>query len=287
MMVKMTVQGGLIYLTLTLFAATVIARRGGWRAIGNAFWGTGFVAAVASVAWRGLHTGHPPMQNLFEFFLCMAAALWPLSVWSRWRNGLDTTVQDALLGMLILVPAGFVFGEEVRRLPPALQSALFIPHVGSYVAGYVLLARAALMALPLFRRDVAGDRMRQAETASRQTAAVGFVLLTLGLFLGSLWGKICWGHYWQFDPKEMWSLATWLVYAGYFHEGSGTLLCSEPKRFWRRCAWIGLLFIACAHARCRATRTLAALLWLGLLFIVLTLTWINLSRLFAGMHNYA
>ncbi len=51
MMVKMTVQGGLIYLTLTLFAATVIARRGGWRAIGNAFWGTGFVAAVASVAF--------------------------------------------------------------------------------------------------------------------------------------------------------------------------------------------------------------------------------------------
>ena len=139
-------------------AATVIARRGGWRAIGNAFWGTGFVAAVASVAWRGLHTGHPPMQNLFEFFLSMAAALWPLSVWSRWRNGLDTTVQDALLGMLILVPAGFVFGEEVRRLPPALHSALFIPHVGSYVAGYVLLARAALMALPLFRRDVADDR---------------------------------------------------------------------------------------------------------------------------------
>ncbi|HRR34619.1 MAG TPA: cytochrome c biogenesis protein CcsA [Kiritimatiellia bacterium] len=261
MMVKMTLQGGLIYLTFTLFAATVIARRGGWRTIGNAFWGTGFVAAVASVAWRGLDTGHPPMQNLFEFFLCMAAALWPLSVWSRWRNGLDTAVQDALLGMLILFPAGFVFGEDVRRLPPALQSPLFIPHVGSYVAGYVMLARAALMALPLFRRDIGSERMRQAETASRQTAAAGFVLLTLGLVLGSLWGKICWGHYWQFDPKEMWSLATWLVYVGYFHE-------------------------RLAHG-VRAPRTLAALLWIGLLFIVLTLTWINLSRLFAGMHNYA
>ncbi len=261
MMVKMTLQGGLIYLTLTLFVATVFAWRGGRRAIGSAFWGTGFVAAVASVAWRGLHTGHPPMQNLFEFFLCMAAALWPLSLWSRWRNGLDTTVQDALLGMLILVPAGFVFGEEVRRLPPALQSTLFIPHVGSYVAGYVLLARAALMALPLFRRDTSADRMSQAETASRQTAVVGFVLLTLGLFLGSLWGKICWGHYWQFDPKEMWSLATWLIYVGYFHE-------------------------RLVHG-VRAPRALAGLLWIGLLFIVLTLTWINLSRLFAGMHTYA
>ena len=178
MTVKMTVQGGLIYLTLVFFVATIIARRGGWRTIGNAFWGTGFVAAVASVIWRGLHTGHPPMQNLFEFFLCMAAALWPLSVLSRRHNGLDTTVQDALLGVLILIPAGFVFGEDVRRLPPALQSSLFIPHVGSYVAGYVLMARAALMALRCSNGTslaICCARRRQ----PRQTATIGFVLLTL------------------------------------------------------------------------------------------------------------
>jgi ABC-type transport system involved in cytochrome c biogenesis permease subunit len=261
MMVKLTYQGGFIYLTLTLFVATAVAMRGGWREIGRGFWGAGFVAAVGSVAWRGLHTGHPPMQNLFEFFLCMAAALWPLSLWSRWRNGIDTTVQDALLGALILFPAGFVFGEDVRRLPPALQSSLFIPHVGSYVAGYVMMARAALMALPLFKASTDEDVLRRADAAARQTAAAGFVLLTLGLLLGSVWGKICWGHYWQFDPKEMWSLATWLTYGGYFHYRLKNGL--------------------------RSPGALAALLWLGLLFIVLTLTWINLSRLFSGMHNYA
>lgn len=262
MMVKLTFQGGLIYLTLTLFAATALALWVGRRAIGRGFWFAGFVAALASVVWRGAHTGHPPMQNLFEFFLCMAAALWPLSQWSRWHNRLDTDLRDALLGAVILFPAGFVFSEEVRRLPPALQSPLFIPHVASYVAGYVMLARAALMALPLFRA-AALDRMtlERTETAARQTAAAGFVLLTLGLLLGSLWGKICWGHYWQWDPKETWSLATWLMYGGLFH-----------YRLRR-----GL----------RAPGTLAALMWLGLLFIVLTLTWINVSRLFAGMHNYA
>ena len=260
-MVKMTLQGGLIYLTLMFFLATAAAARIGRRPIAQGFWITGFVVAVASVIWRGVHTGHPPMQNLFEFFLCMAAALWPLSVWSRRHNGIDTTVQDALLGVLILFPAGFVFGEEARRLPPALQSHLFIPHVGSYVAGYVLLARAALLALPLFKGTTEAEGLRRADEASRQTAAAGFVLLTLGLLLGAVWGKICWGHYWQFDPKEMWSIATWLMYGGYFH-------CRLTR---------GL----------RSPKTLAALLWLGLLFIVLTLTWINLSRLFSGMHNYA
>ncbi len=261
MMVKMTLQGGLIYLTLALFLATAVALRSGGRTVGRGFWFTGFIVAVLSVVWRGVHTGHPPMQNLFEFFLCMGAALWPLSQWSRRRNGIDTEMQDALLGALILIPAGFVFGEEARRLPPALQSPLFIPHVASYVAGYVLLARAALIALPMMRAATDAVRVRQADAASRQTAAVGFVLLTLGLLLGSLWGKICWGHYWQWDPKEMWSLATWLMYGGYFHYRLKTGL--------------------------RKPKTVAAFLWLGFLFVVLTLTWINVSRLFAGMHNYA
>ena len=260
MMVKETLQGGLIYLTMAFFLAAALLP-GRFRAAGRKVWFLGFVAAVASVVWRGFHTGHPPMQNLFEFFLCMAAFLWPLSLWSRRQTGTDTAFQDALLGLIILFPAGFVFSEEVRRLPPALQSPLFIPHVGSYVAGYVLLARAALMALPLFRACTDDERVRRVDAASRQTAAVGFVLLTLGLLLGSLWGKICWGHYWQWDPKEMWSLATWLLYGGAFH-----------YRF--------------RHG-VRSPRALAALLWLGLLFVVLTLTWINVSRLFAGMHNYA
>lgn len=261
MTLKMTLQGGLIYLTFVFFLATALAGRFSRKSLSRWFWAAAFVSAMVSVTWRGLHTGHPPMQNLFEFFLCMAAALWPLSQWSRWKNGIDTETRDALLGLVILFPAGFIFSEDVRRLPPALQSPLFIPHVASYVAGYVMLARAALLALPLMRKSGTESDLRTADVAVRQTAAAGFVLLTAGLLLGAVWGKICWGHYWHFDPKEMWSLATWLMYGGYFHY--------RLKQ--------GL----------RYHRALAALLWLGLLFVVLTLTWINLSRLFSGLHNYA
>lgn len=264
MTVKSTPQGLLIYLTMTAFlVAAILLRDKKRQPLGRGFWFAGFVAAVASVAYRGVHTGHAPMQNLFEFFLCMAASLWPLSWLSKKQTGLDTAFQDALLGLLILIPAGFVFDEGIRRLPPALQSPLFVPHVGSYIAAYIVLARATLMALPMFSAHARADpaRLRQLDTASRQTAAMGFVLLTLGLLLGSLWGKICWGHYWQWDPKEMWSLATWFVYGAYFHYRlkNGT----------------------------REPRTLAALLLAGLVFIILTLTWINVSRLFPGVHNYA
>ena len=55
------------------------------------------------------------------------------------------------------------------------------------------------------------------EQATYRMVCVGFPLLTLGLILGSYWGKLAWGDYWGWDPKELWSLASWLVYVGYFH----------------------------------------------------------------------
>ena len=34
---------------------------------------------------------------------------------------------------------------------------------------------------------------------------------------GSLWAQSAWDSYWSWDPKETWSLITWLVYAAYLH----------------------------------------------------------------------
>ena len=150
-----------------------------------------------------------------------------------------TTRCLALLLALVLIPVAFVMDGRVRRLMPALQSPFFVPHVGAYVQGYILLVRAAL-------------------GTGRRLAALGFLLLTVGLVLGAAWGKVCWGHWWQFDPKEMWSLATWFVYAAYFH--------LRPRL---------------------SPRAARAFLAAGAVLILLTLTWINLSRLFTGMHSYA
>ena len=198
-----------------------------------------FLGAVAMLVHRGITTGHPPMQNMYEFLICTAALLPVLTfVSARWDRQ-DTLLVDSILLALVLMPVGFFMDGSVKRLMPALQSPFFVPHVGAYVIGYVLLVRAAM-------------------GAGRRLVGLGFFLLTLGLVLGAWWGKVCWGHWWQFDPKEMWSLATWLLYAAYFH--LRPRLSSLADR---------------------------AFLVAGAVMVVLTLTWINLSRLFTGMHSYA
>jgi cytochrome c-type biogenesis protein CcsB len=46
---------------------------------------------------------------------------------------------------------------------------------------------------------------------------LGMPFLTLCIVTGAFWAEKAWGSYWSWDPKETWSLITWLIYAGYLH----------------------------------------------------------------------
>lgn len=46
----------------------------------------------------------------------------------------------------------------------------------------------------------------------------GFLLLTIGMITGSIVAQGAHGTYWRWDPKEVWSLITWLCYAVLLHQ---------------------------------------------------------------------
>ena len=46
----------------------------------------------------------------------------------------------------------------------------------------------------------------------------GFSFLTVGMLSGSVYAQYALGRYWQWDPKEVWTLITWLFYAVLLHE---------------------------------------------------------------------
>jgi cytochrome c-type biogenesis protein CcsB len=45
----------------------------------------------------------------------------------------------------------------------------------------------------------------------------GFALLTIGLITGFIYAKSIWGRFWGWDPKEIFSVGTWLIYAALLH----------------------------------------------------------------------
>ncbi len=209
------------------------------------------VAAVA-IGYRWWQVDHPPMRNLFEAFLWLPPILAGATLVTWRATRLWVTRLDAVLGLVVAFPLAFVFSAQVGQLPPALQSPLFVPHVLGYMLAYALMARAFVLELCARAVQEPAPYRREVD----RNVAWGFCLITFALALGSIWGNEAWGAYWQWDPKEQWSLATWLVYVAYYH--------IRERKAWR-----------------------APLLGLGLLTILLTVTWINLSKLFPGLHNYA
>jgi len=263
MEIKYTVQGALIYLAmagyLLAFAATLLK----YRKTGQVLYLLGFITAVLSLSYRWYHVGHIPMQNLFEVFLCLGAMIFPISLFCSRALRIGGYSADMLIGAIVLFPAGFVFSAEPQQLPPALQCWLFVPHVAAYMLSYIFMAKAALQAIAQFagKTPNPGKEPLDAETATYRMVRAGFPLLTLGLILGSYWGQLAWGDYWGWDPKELWSLAAWLVYVGYFH---------FRYMFGKK------------YPRINSTWAIA-----GMTLIVITLLWVNLSRLFPSLHSYA
>jgi ABC-type transport system involved in cytochrome c biogenesis permease subunit len=261
MAVKYTIQGLLIYATITGYLLAFISMLLRRRKAGQILFMTGFLFGCVGLCYRWFAVGHIPMQNLFEVFLCLGALVYPISIFCNRILCIGDVSADMLIGAIVLFPAGFVFSAEPQQLPPALQSRLFAPHVFVYMLSYVLMAKAAVQAaIQLAGRRATCDTI-EPEQATYRMICAGFPLLTLGLILGSVWGQQAWGDWWGWDPKELWSLASWLVYVGYFH-----FRYMFGKRFSRlNSAWAIM----------------------GLAVIIITLLWVNLSKLFPGLHNYA
>ena len=263
MEIKYTIQGLLIYITITAYVLGLVMTLVRVRKAGDALYLVGFLVACSAFCYRWHHVRHVPLQNLFEVFVCLGMVIYPISLFCRRVLRVGGECADMLIGAIVLFPAGFVFGAEPRQLPPALQSWVFAPHVAVYVLSYILMAKATFQAICQLAGTTpnSDENLLGPEEGTYSMICLGFPLLTLGLVLGSYWGKLAWGHYWGWDPKELWSLASWLVYVGYFH---------FRYMFGRK------------HPRINSTWAIA-----GMTVIVITLLWANLSELFSGLHSYA
>lgn len=225
--------GALYVAAMSLYAA---AWRSTKRVVAQA--GTGLMLAALILnaglfVLRWHEAGRAPLKSLFESLVFFALCIAIVYVFFEWIYKTRVFgVPATLLALGCLVYALTKWDAEIVKLPPALQSPWFVPHVMVYFVGYAAVALAfALAAIQLLAPRVpavqrlltmkAGTIMSgkplDIEQMSYELVRFGFVLLTIGLLVGSVWAKSAWGDFWVWDPKENWSLVTWLIYGGYLH----------------------------------------------------------------------
>ncbi len=180
------------------------------------FSGLGVLGIFTAQLWH--HLGRPPFRTLGETRLWYGVfmSLVGMILYYRWKFKWMVLYSKAIAMVFLLI---IYFRPEIfdQTLMPALQSPWFIPHVIVYIFAYALLTAATIIAAKGLYLIYGGRDIKNSLSYADNLVYIGLAFLTFGLLFGALWAKEAWGHYWTWDPKETWSLITWLVYLMYIH----------------------------------------------------------------------
>jgi cytochrome c-type biogenesis protein CcsB len=200
--------------------------------VGYAFLILGLGAAQVGIVCRWILAGRAPLANMYESFTFATAGmvLVALVFEAIYRNRL-AGFSASVLGFIFMVTAHKlpIFDSKINPLMPALDSAWVTYHGVPIMLSYSAFALSFIVALVYLVKDFGGGdatpiaplkrlpSLNSLDIFNYKIVAVGFPLLTVGIILGAVWANTAWGRPWGFDPKETWSLITWLVYAAYLH----------------------------------------------------------------------
>jgi cytochrome c-type biogenesis protein CcsB len=106
----------------------------------------------------------------------------------------------------------YLFKTSFLSTSPAVK---ILSWAFSVVILFVIWRYGSLLKAALVKFNIGADML---DEITYKSIAVGFPIFTLGgLIFGAIWADQAWGVYWSWDPKETWSLITWLIYAFYLH----------------------------------------------------------------------
>ena len=254
---------GLFYILYFLTQRTL------WRTLGYVLAMTAFCGLTAVLAARIQTQRLFPVFGLYESLLFFSWLI--IAAYLFMARNTENNVHAMLVLPLVAVLLGLAkfIDSAIRPLPPALRSPWLGIHVTFCFLGYACFVLSFCFAVLYLwqEREVKSRNVDRfffrlpslglLDSLGYKTIASGFVFLSLGLISGSLWAQRAWGSFWNWDPKETWSLILWLVYLVYLH--------GRLTRGWkgRRSAYLAIAG-----------------------FVIMFFTFLGVSFFFPGLHSF-
>jgi ABC-type transport system involved in cytochrome c biogenesis permease subunit len=175
----------------------------------------GLLLHTAALILRTIEVGHAPMANRYEtlLFFSWAIILTNLIVVLRY-NVAKTSLITTPIGLILLFWA-MGASDAITPMYPALKTRWFEIHVTSAFASYALFTLA--MAGAILFLSTGEEESKTFSDINNKAVLWGFVLFSLSMYSGAIWGYLAWGAYWMWEPKMLWSFILWFYYAGILH----------------------------------------------------------------------
>lgn len=228
---------------------------------------TVMAAAFASLTYceylRWTISGTIPMANGYETMLFVAWTVMLLSLLLSFRFPIMLTCGFLMSGFFLLVSHISQMDPQITHVMPVLNSPLLSIHVSIIMMGFALLSLTFINAITaltvkLINRD-ATRQMAALQSLSLLFLYPAATTLGIGIFVGAIWANVSWGEYWGWDPKEVWALITFMVYAAALHPKTLPVL----------------------------RRPVAFHVFMLLAFLTILMTYFGVNYILGGMHSYA
>lgn len=189
----------------------------------------GFVFHTGNIIVRYVEGGHIPVTNMHEATSFLSWSVLVLFFFHEFKYKLGLLSSFIMPIVFLLMFSSAIFPREIKALSPVLQSYWFGIHVILAFLGDAAFAMAGGIGVMYLiqERNVKSKHLSRLfqKLPSLQTLdeinyhliTLGFPLLTLAMISGVVWANAAWGSYWRWDPKEVWSLITWIIYALVLH----------------------------------------------------------------------
>ena len=264
--------------------------------IGFGIFGVAVLLHTGAVGLRWYIAGRWPNSNMFEavttsaWFGCLGAIVIEWFTRKTAMRGLFA-LGGAVSAMVALMAAHFLpvqLNPNISNMMPVLHDVWLYIHTNVIIFSYVLIFMAAVSAaLYLGHRAFGGaatyakvggaaslivagphgeERMATGRAAFGEILdgvtmvlmELSFVLLWAGIVMGAIWADHSWGRPWGWDPKEVFALNTFLVFAVLVH----VRLKVKDKGLWT--AWLAVIGAG-----------------------VMLFNWIVINFVITGLHSYA
>ena len=227
----------------------------------------GFVLHTVAIILRGIGVGRLPLTNQYEFATSFAWGLSLLSLVFIFKY--KFYVMGAFGSPVIFLIIGYAAmqSKEVRELMPALRSGWLGFHVSTAIIAYGAFGVCFVLGIIFLLREKMKNHgfldqhipdSEKLDLIAYRSAALGILFLSFTIITGAIWAERAWGSYWSWDPKETWSLVTWIIYAVYLH--------LRVRRNW--------------HGK-------SAAIFAVIGFICVLFTYIGVNTFIPGIHSYA
>jgi ABC-type transport system involved in cytochrome c biogenesis permease subunit len=223
------------------------------------------VERVADEQGRTMEAILPGTTSLMHGTLWLFFFSWMAFLFVRKKTHGLVLSSGLLLGLTALLSIGlgaWLEGSAQKELAPGFFLSLrSVPyHFALLLFAEVMLVFVCVVLLKRESLQEAIPPKNVLDELVYRCIRVGFPLMTLTIVTGAVWANHAWGRPWGWDPKETWSLISWIIYALYLH--------ARMTHGWkgRKAVFIAIL---------------------GFLAVVFTFLGVNLGLAGGGLHTYA